>query len=113
MDTNELKFPYNYWGLYLHVLERGEEVYQDLLKKYGLNSYDDGEIEEDAYDRFCYSMKYYRTDHPTILANIINDSRIVAAINYICDTCKLDYGDWSWEVNGEIVEVYYKNERIA
>lgn len=67
----------------------------------------------DAYDRFCQMMKSYYTNNPTNLANIINDSRIVAAINYICDTRKLDYEDWSWEVNGEIVEVYYKNERIA
>ena len=113
MDTNELKFPYNYWGLYLEGLERGEEVYQDLLERYKLGRDDDIDIEDDAYDRFCQSMKYYRTDHPTNLANIINDSRIVAAINYICDMCDLDYEDWSWEVNGNIVEVYYKHERIA
>lgn len=45
MDTNELKFPYDYWGLYLENLERGEEVYQDLLKQYELDRYDDDEIE--------------------------------------------------------------------
>lgn len=112
MDANELKFPYNYWGLYLDALERGEEVYQDLLKKYGLSSYDDSEIEEDAYDRFCEIMKCC-ADNSMQLSNIINECRIIAAINYICDTCKLDYEDWSWEVNGEVVEVYYKNERIA
>ena len=113
MECDELKFPYHYWGLYLCNLERGEEVYQELLKMYDLDSYDDNDIEEAAVDRFAQVVKYCESDKLGNLANIITECRIVEAINCICDKRNLNYEDFDWDVNGCCIGVYYKREQIA
>lgn len=104
-------FDYEYWGIFKGALEKGEDVVQDLACQYKLSMNDLCNIEEaakeNAQELLPYSGGFDR------LTNLINTEKIKAAISIICEKNKLDENDFDYEVDGDLIEVIYKRERIA
>ena len=104
-------FDYEYWGIFKGALEKGENVVQDLACQYKLSMNDLCNIEEiakgNAQELFSCSNSFDN------LTNLINTEKIKATISLICERNKLDENDFDYEVNGDLIEVIYKRERIA
>lgn len=104
-------FDYEYWGIYREALEKGENVVQDLAHQYNLSMNDLCNIEEAAKENvqelLSCSGGFDR------LTDLINTEKIKAAISIICEKNKLDEDDFDYEVSGDLIEVFYKEERIA
>lgn len=105
-----MTFDYTYWGIMQNNLEQGEEVVQALAKLYQFSMNDLCNIEEiakeNAQELFPYSGGFDN------LSNIINTEKIKAAITLICKRENLNENDFNYEVNGNIIEVMYKNNYI-
>lgn len=104
-------FDYSYWGIYQENLETGEERIQELANQYQLSMDDLCNIEENAKEHVQELLQC----SPDIdeLTDTINKCKIEAAINLICSKHNLETEDFDYEINGEIIEIIYKNERIA
>ena len=104
-------FDYEYWGIFRGTLEKGENVVQDLACQYKLSMNDLCNIEEiakeNAQELFPCSGGFDK------LTDLINTEKIKATISLICKNHKLDENDFDYEVNGDLIEVIYKEERIA
>ena len=106
-----MSFDYTYWGIFQESLEKGEDVIQDLATQYQLSMDNLCDIEEiakeNAQELFPCSGGFDN------LTDIINTEKIKATITLICQKENLDKNDFNYEVNGNIIEVIYKENRIA
>ena len=104
-------FDYEYWGILREALEKGEDVVQDLACQYKLSMNVLCNIEEaakeNAQELFSCSNNFDN------LTNLINTEKIKTTISLICEKNKLDENDFDYEVDGDLIEVIYKKERIA
>lgn len=102
---------YDYWNLNPLVLDKGEEVKQELLKYYELGYDKDSKTEETAYNE----VKYIVRDGCNLdeLFDLINYEKLKAAVSLICTKYKLDDSDFDIYANGIDISVAYQHEQIA
>lgn len=105
-----MAFDYNYWGIYKENLEKGDKIIQELAKQYNLSDDDLYNIEEIAKTEAATDSAANGFDN---LSNIINERKIIAAIALICQKQNLDIDDFDYTTDGNIIEVIYKEERVA
>lgn len=104
-------FDYEYWGIYREALEKGENVVQDLARQYNLSMNDLCNIEEAAKENVQELLSC--SGGFDNLTNLINTEKIIASVNLICKNHNLDEDDFDYEVSGDLIEVFYKGDRIA
>lgn len=102
---------YDYWNLNPLVLDKGEEVKQELLKYYELGYDEDSKTEETAYNE----VKYIVRDGCNLdeLFDLINYEKLKAAVSLICTKYELDDSDFDICVDGIDISVAYQHDRIA
>lgn len=102
---------YDYWNLNPLVLDKGEEIKQELLKYYELGYDKDSKTEETAYNE----VKYIVRDGCNLdeLFDLINYEKLKAAVSLICTKYKLDDSDFDIYANGIDISVAYQHEQIA
>lgn len=108
---NMSNMDYDYWNLNPLVLDKGEEVKQELLKYYELGYDKDSKTEETAYNE----VKYIVRDGCNLdeLFDLINYEKLKAAVSLICTKYKLDDSDFDIYANGIDISVAYQHEQIA
>lgn len=105
-----MAFDYAYWGIYKNNLEKGEEIIQELANQYKLSDDDLCSIEETAKTEAATDISANGLDN---LSDIINERKIIAALALICQKQNLDIDAFDYTVNGNTIEVIYKEERVA
>ena len=107
-----MKFPFDYWEININNLNKGEEKYQKLLKRFNITQEEDCEIDDKAQREFGQELYLKRGDFPHNIDQIINKCRITNAIEYITEKYKLDYDEFCCEIEGNSIAIYYKSEII-
>ena len=105
-----MAFDYAYWGIYKNSLEKGEEIIQKLASQYELSDDDLCNIEETAKLEAATNISANGLNN---LSNIINERKIITALALICQKQNLDIDNFDYTVNGNVIEIIYKEERVA
>ena len=105
-----MAFDYAYWGIYKNSLEKGEEIIQKLASQYELSDDDLCNIEETAKLEAATNISANGLNN---LSNIINERKIITALALICQKQHLDIDNFDYTVNGNVIEIIYKEERVA
>lgn len=102
---------YDYWNLNPLILDKGEEIKQELLKHYELDYDEDSKTEEAAYNEVKYIVRHgCNLDE---LFDIINYEKLKAAVSLICTKYELDDSDFDIYVDGIDISVVYQHNQIA
>ena len=105
-----MAFDYAYWGIYKNSLEKGEDIIQKLASQYELSDDDLCNIEETAKLEAATNISANGLNN---LSNIINERKIITALALICQKQNLDIDNFDYTVNGNVIEIIYKEERVA
>lgn len=102
---------FDYWNLNPLVLDKGEEVKEELLKYYKLGYDEDSKTEETAYNE----VKYIVRDGCNLdeLFDLINYEKLKAAVSLICTKYKLDDSDFDIYVDSTDISVAYQHNQIT
>ena len=79
---------YSYWNLNPLVLDKGEEVKEELLKYYKLGYDEDSKTEETAYNEVKYIVR--NGCNLDELFDMINYEKLKAVVSLICTKYELD-----------------------
>lgn len=102
---------YSYWNLNPLVLDKGEEVKEELLKYYELGYDEDNKTEETAYNEVKYIVRGgCNLDE---LFDMINYEKLKAVVSLICTKYELDDSDFDIYVNGIDISVVYQDSQIV
>lgn len=119
----ENDFDFGFWGLYPNVLNAGEQCFNDLGEYFHISEEEKEEAEREAKDVILEALvnareKGYNPFDDSkllMLANLINQAKIDALINIICEKKNLNEEDFEHHAydDGTLLDVKYKNEIIA
>lgn len=118
----DTKFEYSFWNLNPAVLNKGEEIFLALAKKFNISIEETTDIENEAKDYLLESLvNAYQQGHnpfkeskPFLLSNLINKSKLDNLISYICQKYNLNEKDFNHDAyhDGTFLKVKYKNQLI-
>lgn len=121
MEEND--FDFGFWSLYPYVLNTGERCFNNLGDYFHISEEEKEEAEREAKDVILEALVNAREkgynpfddSKPLMLANLINQVKIDALIEIICEKKNLNEEDFEHHAydDGALLDVKYKDEIIA